>query len=227
LVLTQSRSALIALVIAGAVIVLLRWRWGWVAILGAALAAGALYLAGYFPSQAALSAGVHTIFGSLGLEERLELWSRAIYASQDFPFTGIGLGAFNEVVDLLYPLFLVGPGKASHAHNLFLQIAVDLGIPGVIAWLAILLGVLTTAWQLYRFGRQVRQPLAAALGAGFLGSQAALIIHGLTDAVTWGMVRPAPLVWAIWGLAVGAWLVMTAPQKNEFHGRVPVSSGDA
>jgi putative inorganic carbon (HCO3(-)) transporter len=37
-----------------------------------------------------------------------------------------------------------------------------------------------------------------------LCSQLALGVHGLFDAVTWGMVRPAPLIWAIWGLALAA-----------------------
>jgi len=37
------------------------------------------------------------------------------------------------------------------------------------------------------------------LGAGLLAAQAALVVHGLTDAVTWGMVRSAPVVWLIWG----------------------------
>ena len=46
-------------------------------------------------------------------------------------------------------------------------------------------------------------PYLSALGAGLLASQAALAVHGLTDAVTWGM-RPAVLVWAIWGLALTA-----------------------
>ena len=40
---------------------------------------------------------------------RLEIWSRAIYMLQDFPFTGIGMGAFRQVANLLYPFFLAGP----------------------------------------------------------------------------------------------------------------------
>jgi putative inorganic carbon (HCO3(-)) transporter len=41
-----------------------------------------------------------------------------------------------------------------------------------------------------------------------LCSQVALVVHGLTDAVTWGMVRPAPLVWALWGLAMASGYVV-------------------
>ncbi len=56
---------------------------------------------------------------------------------QDFPFTGIGMGTFTQVADRLYPFFLYAPGTVEHAHNLFLQVGVDLGLPGLIAWLAI------------------------------------------------------------------------------------------
>jgi putative inorganic carbon (HCO3(-)) transporter len=44
-----------------------------------------------------------------------------------------------------------------------------------------------------------------------LGSQLALAVHGITDAVTWGMVRPAPLIWALWGLAIAAWYAYVLP----------------
>jgi hypothetical protein len=36
-------------------------------------------------------------------------------------------------------------------------------------------------------------------------SQVALGVHGLTDAVTWGMVRPEPFVWILWGISFGVY----------------------
>ncbi len=142
-----------------------------------------------------------------GWDGRKEIWSRAIYMIQDFPFTGVGMGSYGFVADALYPLFSFAPGAILHAHNLFLQIGVDLGIPGLIAWLAILLVVIALSWKQYRYGRVHQNVQCAALGAGLLSSQLALVVHGMTDSVTWGMVRPAPLVWAIWGLAVAGWYV--------------------
>ncbi len=140
-----------------------------------------------------------------GLEQRVEIWSRAIYMVQDFSFTGVGMGSFGRVADLLYPFFLAPPGQIPHAHNLFLQVAVDLGIPGLLAWLAVLFTVMVAAWQVYRSGR--RHPHGSyrtALGAGLLASQAALMVHGLTDAVVWGMTKPSVVLWAVWGLALAA-----------------------
>ena len=86
---------------------------------------------------------------SVGLQGRVELWSRALYAIQDFPLTGCGLGTFRQVVHLLYPPFFVEPGAdLAHAHNFFLQVALDLGVPGLIAYLALLGTALWAGWRL-------------------------------------------------------------------------------
>ena len=202
LILTQSRGALVALGVVLILLIALRWKWGWIVIpISLSAVVGVIALWGKDKFLALLSSGV-----SLGgLEGRLEVWLRAIYMIQDFPFTGVGLGLFGDVADNLYPFFLSAPGSVPHAHNLFLQIAVDVGIPGLIAWLAILFIMLTLAWQLHRYGHLGGDPWTAGLGAGLLCSQMALITHGLLDAVTWGAVRPAPTLWAVWGLICAAW----------------------
>ncbi len=199
--LTQSRGAWLALGIAIMLMVALRWRWGWLAALGLALVGtvsaylvGFSRIADFFIRSASLG----------GLDGRLEIWTRAVFLVQDFPYTGVGMGTFGRAADTLYPFFIYAPGKIDHAHNLFLQVAVDLGIPGLIAWCVILSLASLASWQLYRLGRLRMNALAAGLGAGLLCSQVALVIHGLTDAVTWGMVRPAPLVWVVWALAIAA-----------------------
>jgi putative inorganic carbon (HCO3(-)) transporter len=213
LLLTQSRGAWMGF---GAVIMLLavlRWRRGWILLaLGATAVGVAVYLIGLKPIIEVLAAS-----NSLGtLDGRLEVWSRAVYMIQDFPFTGIGMGSFGNVADVLYPFFLAAPGTIPHAHNLFLQVAVDLGIPGLVAWLSVFGLVSIASWQVYRRGRSDRNAWAAGLGAALLCSQLALAVHGLTDAVTWGMVRPAPIVWALWGLAVAASRVYLLP-PSESH----------
>jgi putative inorganic carbon (HCO3(-)) transporter len=203
LILTQSRGALLSLGIVLLTLVVLRWKWGWIAIPLSLLAVGGIIgFWGVDKFLETLSAGVSLA----GLEGRLEVWSRAIYMIQDFPFTGVGIGLFGDVADTLYPFFLSLPGSVPHAHNLFLQIAVDMGIPGLIAWLSILLIMLALSWQLYRFARLRGDHWSAGLGAGLFCSQLALIVHGLLDAVTWGAVRPVPIVWALWGLACAAWI---------------------
>jgi putative inorganic carbon (HCO3(-)) transporter len=114
------------------------------------------------------------------------------------------MGTFPEVTRALYPNILLTVGDVPHAHNLFLQIAVDLGLPGLVAWLVMAFGILRCAWHVYRAGLRQAGWLAS-LGAGLIAAQTALTIHGLVDAVTWG-TRPAVVVWGIWGLALAGWV---------------------
>ena len=209
--LTQSRGAWIALAVVFLALVCLRWRRGWVIL------APVTILALVAVSQLGTAPLLELLFSSSALSSlagRIEVWSRAIFMIQDFPFTGIGMGSFMEMADALYPFFSASPGTIAHAHNLFLQIAVDLGIPGLVAWLSVVLVIFSLSWELYHHGRLQQDLPCTALGAGLLCSQLALVVHGLTDAVTWGMVRPAPIVWAIWGLAVASWYVYIQPRDN-------------
>jgi putative inorganic carbon (hco3(-)) transporter len=196
-VLTKSRGAWLSLVVVLMLIALLRWRkWS---LLGLLIPLGVFVYYGLSSPALEMLASADALGGIQG---RFEIASRAIYMIRDFPFTGIGMGSFSEVADLLYPFFLFPPEEIVHAHNLFLQIGVDLGLPGLIAWLSIFLLVIFCSIRIYSLGRLMNNGWYAGLGAGLLGSHLALTVHGLTDAVTWGMVRPAPLVWVIWGLAV-------------------------
>jgi putative inorganic carbon (HCO3(-)) transporter len=201
LVLTQSRGAWMGLVAAAAALVLLVDRRSvWVVALLALLAAAAVWQLG-LERVSGLLLTSQTI---RSVDSRAEVWLRAWYIIQDFPLTGLGMGAFRPVVDVMYPLFLAGPDAAvPHAHNIFLQVAVDLGLPGLLAWGGTLVLVMAAAWRTYRQGQTLGERWLMGLGAGVLCSQVALVIHGLTDAVTWN-TRPAVLVWALWGLAMAA-----------------------
>ena len=136
-----------------------------------------------------------------GLDARLEIWQRAIYIIQDFAYTGVGMGMFEPVSLLLYAAY-VSKFDIPHAHNLFLQVAVDLGLPGFMAWFIILIKTLQAAIQAYQWQLPVITNISRALAVGLIGSQIALIIHGLTDAVLWGVVRASPIIWLIWALCL-------------------------
>jgi len=215
LLLAQTRGAVIAFGVVILVLFTLRFRWGWTLIplmsLGVLVA---IKIWGFGAALEVVSSGVSLA----GLPGRVEIWSRALYLIQDFPFTGIGMGSFGDVVDILYPLFLSAPGIVSHAHNLFFQVAVDLGIPGLIAWLSILLIMIVISWQVYKAGYIDGNNLIMGVGAGLLGSLLALAVQGIVDSVTWGMVRPAPIVWVFWGLAVASWnLFYVVRKQTSFH----------
>lgn len=203
LMLTQSRGAWIAIFAVLVFFPLFRWRWGWIlSLLGISATAGLVYVIGITKVMNAIVSG-----GSIrGIQGRLEIWERAYYMIRDFPFTGIGMGSFTQVVDALYPFTIGNPGTIFHAHNLFLQIGADLGVIGLFAWVAIFVIHLIQAWKSRLDGIKRHQPLIGAAGFALAGSFLVMAIHGVTDAVVWGMVRPAPLVWAIWGIGSSLYL---------------------
>jgi putative inorganic carbon (HCO3(-)) transporter len=211
LILTQSRGGWIAaaLVLPACVLVLLRGRLRLAAtilLIGGVIAA-AVWIALARPHVLdPLLVGPQEDPGrGMSLENlsvRFEIWSRAIYGIQDFAFTGMGMNAFRRVVPVLYPLFSIDPTTdIGHAHNTFLQAALDLGIPGLIAYLAIHLSafaMLISTWR--RRGRlPFPEPLSRALILGLGGGLAAHLIYGLTDAVALG-AKPGVLWWMLLGL---------------------------
>jgi O-antigen ligase len=114
----------------------------------------------------------------------------------DHPFTGIGLGAFPHVAALRYqPL----AGQVDHAHNMWIQVALDLGTPGLVLWMALNSLAALAALSSLRDSRQHR--LAARLGAACLAALAAYWASGLFDVVLWDS-KPEAAAWAVWGLAV-------------------------
>jgi putative inorganic carbon (HCO3(-)) transporter len=223
--LTQSRSSYIGLAGSGIVmlfiVLLSRWRWPTLGGLIILLFALALILSqvGVDPlinwlttSGLASNSG----FSLNSLEARLEIWSRALYGLQDFSFTGMGMNTFRTVVHVLYPLFTISPEKdIGHAHNEFLQAGLDLGLPGLIAFLGVYMGafwMLIGIWGQRGRSNQGYFPLnihkVAVLGLG--GGLLAHLIFGLIDAVPLG-ARSGFLFWASLGLISGLYLQEREP----------------
>jgi putative inorganic carbon (HCO3(-)) transporter len=209
---SQTRGSILAFISAFAVLIALRWRRGTIAVIVLVALIGIIFA--YIISSSPIYSQVLLTDSSEKLSGRVEIWSRAIFMIKDFPFTGVGMGLYGGLADSLYPFFLNAPGSVPHAHNLFLQIAVDLGIPGLISWLSILLIVIISSWKIFITNQSDRW--WRGLGAGLLASQVALIVNGMTDSVTWGMVKPAPIVWGVWGLAIAAWILFADKKIHEF-----------
>ncbi len=144
-----------------------------------------------------------------GLSGRVEIWTSALQALRDFPLTGIGLGGWSAVIPLFYPyrsLALLAPGvEIPHAHNLLLQVGLDLGLMGMAAYAA-LWGL--SAWmalQAHRAFRGRRSPAWATLALAVTAGLLVIAFHGLIDAVTWG-TKPAIFTWLLYALAAGLYL---------------------
>ncbi len=86
--------------------------------------------------------------GTATLIGRVSLWQRAVQGIKDFPVTGMGMGMFRYVQPRLYPLYIVPPQEdVGHAHNQWLQAGLDVGVPGLIAYIALWLGIGLITWQ--------------------------------------------------------------------------------
>lgn len=201
LVLSQSRSGWVGAAVAGLVLVV--WRGGrrtrWLLVGVAAVVGLGLLLTG--PER--LSAGLAALVGgdlSQKALQRQELWGYGLRAIRDFPLTGMGLNVFRVAFPWLY-----GPGTIAldfdyaTAHNHLIQAAVDLGLPGLVAYLLLWLGAARVLWQAYRRARVPWLRLAAqGLSAGLLAHFA----YGVTDAVSLG-TKIGLFFWFSLALCVG------------------------
>lgn len=229
-ILTESRSAYFGFALA---MYLVTWAVSWgrgrralliVAFIGLVGMAIALWQVASSGMNGQLFDGQMTASPALSLDTlvgRFELWSRAIYGIQDFPLTGMGLNTFRKVVHVLYPLFTIGPDyDIGHAHNEFLQTALDLGIPGLVAFLAIYVvtfGMLGQTWRLAGRPAAVssagerdsslsgERALTRSLALGLAAGLFAHLVFGLTDASALG-AKPGILLWMLLGLATSMFL---------------------
>ncbi|MBI3733166.1 MAG: O-antigen ligase family protein [Chloroflexi bacterium] len=131
---------------------------------------------------------------------RLVVWENSIPLVRDYLYTGSGLGTFPMVYQA-YAYVSNGP-LIPHAHNLFLQVAIEQGVLGLSA-LLYLLG--RTA--LYAFRRGIP---SARVGRGALWATVALMLVWLVDAPGYGD-RAAPFLFVGLSLAYAAWSLEIPP----------------
>jgi putative inorganic carbon (HCO3(-)) transporter len=186
LVLTQSRGAMVGL--AAGLALWLAWhgpraRRLLLAILAVALAGAVIAAAVLGPERAwAEAQAAAGRYLAANVRGRFELWSRALTAIQAFPLTGLGLNVFRQAVPVLFPLFTAAPNfDVAHAHNQFLQAALDLGLPGLAAFAALAVG----AFAMLARARRA-PPSRRLLAEGFAAALAAQLVFGLTDAIAFG-----------------------------------------
>jgi putative inorganic carbon (HCO3(-)) transporter len=141
---------------------------------------------------------------------RQRVWRAALQMLTDFSFTGVGMGLFNDVASLLYAFQAPqNPG----AHNLYLQVGVDLGFPGLIAYLAVLMSTLWMAGASLKAFAQQRDGALRTVTVGAFAGTVALVVHGLVDIAVWG-TRAAFIPWVVIGLVVGLHRVAEEPERG-------------
>ncbi|MBN1661111.1 MAG: O-antigen ligase family protein [Anaerolineae bacterium] len=207
LLLAQSRSAWIGALAGLAAVVCLRWRRArWLALAAALLLAMWLFVMAPELSVQVRDPGpdARTVVDAGSLGERGGPWARGLDLVAHFPLTGGGLGAFRQLAHLFGPLPLAqADPDIGHAHNVFLQVAVDVGLPGLVAYVALLGTALWCAWGVLRRAGGPFHWLAI----GIIGSLVAFHVYGLADTVALG-AKPGLAFWLLLALAAAAWNVV-------------------
>jgi putative inorganic carbon (HCO3(-)) transporter len=184
LLLTQSRGAWVGLFVAA--LVFLAWHTRTTRALAAIAVSGCSVLAWTLgPGRLFNLAMSHSGPGiAADVPGRMELWSRGIYGIQNFPLTGMGMNTFRKVMPVLYPTFLTSPDfDVAHAHNHLLQAGLDLGIPGLVAYISIWMVASALLVAVYRRSKdRVYTIVAGGLGIGLI----AHFVFSMTDAIGLG-----------------------------------------
>lgn len=135
---------------------------------------------------------------------RLAIWRDTIHLIKKHPLAGDGLGTFPVAYTAVQTTFL--GNFVNHAHNDYLEVASDLGIPVSLILFGSFGALLASS---VRSARSKAMNFDRAVALGCAGSIFALLLHSLTD---FNLYIPAnALIFsAILGLAVS----VTAPQKQ-------------
>jgi O-antigen ligase len=168
-------------------------RWIPASVAGVAAVAGFLFL----PVDPLISR-----FASLASSEeitsdtRAVIWRESTQLVEAFPLTGCGLGAY-ESCFLRYKT--VAPmNTVNYAHNDYLQIAAELGIPAFLLGMALVLRVF---WSGMRTAESDVGPDERCVALACTGSMAAILLHSFTD---FNLYLPANAMLMAWVMGIAA-----------------------
>lgn len=157
------------------------------------------------------------------LDLRLNIFEGALAIILDHPLTGAGMDRFRALaVRREYPIegFNMPIGASDydptfpqpnlpHAHNEFLQAGTDLGVPGMVVFVAWYASALWMLWVCWRDGDEAARVAAVAILAGLVAHGA----YGLSDAITlWD--RFSFLFWMMLGLASAQYVAVRAVARQ-------------
>ncbi|MHB9116579.1 MAG: O-antigen ligase family protein [Thermoleophilia bacterium] len=207
--LSGSRAALVALVVAVLFTLVLRDRRIVWAVAGMAAALFAASVVRPALPEALLTRLLHEEPLQAKLLARVDIWSSALHGIADHPFAGIGLGTLNDVLPIRYPYGSVGlTYSVTQAHNAVLDTALTMGIPGAFGLILLVTGVV---WAGVSAGRT--QSCASAPMMGLTVAAVVFVIFGVTDALS--LASPSSLL--LWLLLCG--LFYTGYLQESTHDR--------
>ena len=142
---------------------------------------------------------------------RLALWDRSINMMLDYPSTGVGMYMFRTAInqeEYIIPYFVEANRTPPHAHNDWLNVGAEMGITGLLVYIAMQVVVIRALWYGWQHGDRLIRTIALALFCGFLSGA----IFGIGDTIAlWD--RFQFINWWLIGLA-GAQYVLARLQNE-------------
>jgi putative inorganic carbon (HCO3(-)) transporter len=179
----------------------------------AILAAPVLFLAAIRGSDAVAPERIWSE-GRFAFAFRAEyVWAQGIEQLRTSPWLGIGLNHFRHVYQS--PQWVrEGVRESAHAHNIWLQTALDIGLVGLAGYVALLAALLRLSIGAVRDRRGFERQIALGCSLGILGVH----LFGIADAVSLG-ARVGLFQW----VAAGFLLAVSRPAASA--GAAPVDRG--
>ena len=164
-------------------------------------------------------------------EMRIAFWERTIAMVMDHPFLGIGWGMYFMVYPE-YDFYLQGaPVQIVHAHNMYLNYAAEIGIPGALSFLWFFFGSLVLALRVPRktppweavlaahehawktvadvraaLGRWRRRRFVEGLSTGLGLAFISVALNGLTDHLLFN-IPSSMLLWMLAAMTAAAYAI--------------------
>lgn len=212
LVLGQSRFAIFGTLLALALmtpLLIRQWRWrfvAWAGIFALVLLETLLVLNIITTGNVGLNDRDESSFST-----RLDIWESALFIMRDYPLTGAGLNMFRDGrVRTLYPVPTFKQPVLPHAHQEWLQIGADMGIPGVIVFAGIHAAAAYMLFITYKRG----DASAKAIAVGVAGGLVAHTVFSIGDAIAlWD--RLSFLFWLLLGLGAAQYTLITRTSEPD------------
>lgn len=130
---------------------------------------------------------------------RSQIWLANIDMVKERPWLGWGYGNYRQFREPFYQRYPQA-NHTAHAHNSFLQVWVDSGLLGLIAFLSFFWALVRIGWTAYRLLPPEEEPLRS-LALGAMLSIIGFLVGGLTQ-YNFGDAEVVIVMWAMAGLMV-------------------------
>jgi O-antigen ligase len=110
-------------------------------------------------------------------EYRPDIWRDTVHAIGQYWPMGSGMGTFTRVIGPAERLEAIGPTLPNRAHNEYLELLLEAGLPGALAWAAIIAFVIVGLRKALRAAGSKGLPQAVFTG----GALTIVTLHSLLD----------------------------------------------